>query len=214
MRWSLHSKFLCDWRLIIVCLRFVLRWPSCARDFLSLLHRLPVIHQERIMHLFMEVVSFTAALIICDILCKFIKYEWARFVLLTFRSAAGICLTVISNHVLLLEIQKKLLLGVEEERYKKFKLTHFRHDVDTVKLFNDLLLSLLIEVHFSLMQRLLAASFGRAVGAAPTPKSFKCQFYYVANSDLNPPPVAQVALQNLYRFLRKSLEFLGILLLV
>ena len=96
------------------------------------------------MHFFMEVVSFAAALIVCDILGKFIKYEWARFVLLTFRQATGICQTVIADHVLLLEIQKKLLFGVEEEGYKEFQLTQFSHDVDTVKLFDDLLLSLLI----------------------------------------------------------------------
>jgi hypothetical protein len=47
-------------------------------------------------------------------------------------------------------------------------LSHFHHDVDTVKLFHDLLLSLLIEMHFSLLQSLLAASDGRPVGAAPS----------------------------------------------
>jgi hypothetical protein len=57
------------------------------------------------MHLFMEVVTFPAAWILCDILGIFIKYEQAHVVLISFRPATDICLTVIGNHVFLLEIQ-------------------------------------------------------------------------------------------------------------
>ena len=103
------------------------------------------------MHLFMEVVTFPAAWILCDILGIFIKYERAHVVLISFRPATDICLTVIGNHVFLLEIQKKLLLGVEEERNKEFQLSHFHHNVDTVKLFHDFLLPLLIKKDFPLL---------------------------------------------------------------
>jgi hypothetical protein len=47
----------------------------CAFYFVSLLKGLFAVNQECIMYLFMEVVTFAAALIICDILGKFIKYE-------------------------------------------------------------------------------------------------------------------------------------------
>ena len=57
------------------------------------------------MHLFMEVVTFPASWILCDILGILIKYERAHLILISFRHATDICLTVIGNHVLHLEIQ-------------------------------------------------------------------------------------------------------------